>query len=58
MEKKIKRLFLGRFLAVGGFWAKTDCAPIVTAQLAKIAVFARMPFQAFLLFFRSINFSL
>jgi hypothetical protein len=38
--------------------AKTHPAPIVIAQLAGIAVPARMLFEAFILFFRNINFSL
>jgi hypothetical protein len=51
-------LFLGRLLATAVFLAKTHSTPIVTAQLAGVAVPARMLFEAFILFFRNINFSL
>jgi hypothetical protein len=59
-QKKIieRHLFLGRFLAVVGFWAKTHSAPVITAQLAKITILARMLFETFLLVIRNINFSL
>jgi hypothetical protein len=51
-------LFLISFQAFMVFGADTHSAPVVTAQLAKIAILARMLLVVLRLFFRNINFSL
>jgi len=40
------------------FGVKAHSTPVVTAQLAVIAILAQMLFEAFVLFFRNINFAI
>ncbi|UCD32746.1 MAG: hypothetical protein JSV38_02315 [Desulfobacterales bacterium] len=57
-EKQTGHLFFQIFLAFVVVWGKTHVAPVIIAQLAKIAILARMFFKVFILLFWNVNLTL